>query len=55
MSDDAKAFIGAIWISVMAILCLILIISLGIDNRMMDERPRNVFDEERELLRPYMD
>ena len=53
MSDDAKAFVYAIWIT--AILCLILIISLGIDNRMMDERQRNAFDDARELVRPYMD
>ena len=53
MSDDVKAFVYALWIT--AIICIILIISLGIDNRMMDERQRNAFDEVRELIGPYMD
>lgn len=53
MNDDVKAFVFAIWLT--AILCTILIVSLGIENRMMDERPRNAFDEVRELVGPYMD
>ncbi len=53
MKDDAKAFVYAIWIT--AILVMILIISIGIDNRLMNERPRNAFDEVRELIDPYID
>lgn len=54
MSDDVKNFVYAIWIS--AILCTILIISLiAIENRLMDSRPRNAFDEVRELIDPYID
>lgn len=53
MSDDVKAFVYALWIT--AILCTILIIFMFLDNRLMDERPRNAFDEVRELIGPYMD